>query len=343
MSRDRYTRALPGHHYLDADPANLTAYLQSQGVLRAKGLFRKAGTVTTAETLDGGNMNFVARAHLAGATHGPSVIVKQSRPWVERYPDIAAPVTRTRAEATYFSLVAPVPGLADHTPQLLHHDGANHVLVLEDLGAASDLSDVYQGTPFDRTLGDGRRVVETCMTYLTRLHIYFRQNPPARRLTNKAMRQLNHEHIFDLPFRDDTTVVDEVLRKRAHALGQRYLDLKAPGTLLHGDFYPGSFLVASRQNGLQLYVIDPEFCFTGPPEFDFGVFVAHLYLSGNAALVGSARAFYQVSLDEQLWRGLAGVEILRRLLGVAQLPLGESIDRAALLQIGRKLMLMDTV
>ena len=56
-------------------------------------------------------------------------------------------------------------------------------------------------------------------------------------------------------------------------LGALYLQ---DGTsLLHGDYFPGSWL----QTAAGVRVIDPEFCFFGPPEFDVGVLLAHLHLA----------------------------------------------------------------
>ncbi len=351
--RQRFDALLPGHDFIDTDAAAVTAYLRRQGVLREKGFFKKAESVTVVEPLPGGNMNFVVRVRLdrPHAGFGDSLIVKQARPWVERYPDIAAPVERAKFEARYYSLVGAVPLLAAHSPQLIHQDAGNHILVLEDLGATADLSSLYRGFPLDTALHDGERLLPALVRYLSTLHVHFRENPPARPVVNKAMRQLNHEHIFDLPFRRDNGLdldayqpglkaafaktCDPVLAKAAQRLGELYLDLRRNDTLLHGDFYPGSFLL---DGGRHLYVIDPEFCFTGPAEFDFGVFAAHLYLSGNGARVAEARALYGHPLEEDLWRGFAGVEILRRIGGVAQLPLGE-VNRVGLLATSRRLIL----
>ena len=49
------------------------------------------------------------------------------------------------------------------------------------------------------------------------------------------------------------------------------------GVLLHGDYYPGSWL----KTDAGFRVIDPEFCFLGPPEFDLGVLAAHWIFCGG--------------------------------------------------------------
>jgi len=67
-------------------------------------------------------------------------------------------------------------------------------------------------------------------------------------------------------------------------------------------------------------VIDPEFGFFGPPEFDAGVFLAHMYLASQS---DPQRVLRRTSewCDVRLTKRFAGVEIMRRILGVAQLPL----------------------
>jgi 5-methylthioribose kinase len=70
-------------------------------------------------------------------------------------------------------------------------------------------------------------------------------------------------------------------------------------------------------------IIDPEFAFPAPPEFDVGVLIAHLTMAGFEqpeimmllrSYVTPPRFSYPLALAS------AGMEIIRRLLGVAQLP-----------------------
>ena len=77
--------------------------------------------------------------------------------------------------------------------------------------------------------------------------------------------------------------------------------------------------------GVDLFVIDPEFCFPGPPEFDLAVFLAHTRLANLSPSIEAAFFKEYTStgphVSEDLVDALTSVEILRRLLGVAQLPL----------------------
>ena len=49
-------------------------------------------------------------------------------------------------------------------------------------------------------------------------------------------------------------------------------------TLLHGDYYPGSWMRVRER----LYIIDPEFSFAGPKEFDLGINGSAPYFSIRA-------------------------------------------------------------
>jgi 5-methylthioribose kinase len=105
--------------------------------------------------------------------------------------------------------------------------------------------------------------------------------------------------------------------------------------LLHGDFFPGSWL----RNDLAVFVIDPEFCFAGPPEYDLGVLQAHLVLTGQADEWPAMLNSYGGKPDWTLAGRFAGAELMRRLIGVAQLPLRSGLDqKRAWLELSRQLV-----
>lgn len=308
-----------------AQPGALSAWL------RARGWIEEGEAVDYLESAGDGNMNLTLRAGIGGRT----LIVKQSRPWVEKYPDFAAPGERVLTEAAFYGAVASDPGLSAAMPKLLFVDEPCRMIALEDLGTAADCSDVYGG-------GELRaRDRAALLGWLGALHRA--SVPPSDRLANRAMRELNHQHIFELPMQPGTFDVDgfhpglQAQARRLHsdplyadtvrALGQRYLE---DGTsLLHGDFYPGSWL--RTRAGVR--VIDPEFCFLGPAEFDVGVYLAHGVLAGGAPMQVrmTAAAEYDAppTFSWALARQFAGVEIMRRLIGIAQLPLAADLGRRA--------------
>jgi len=294
------------------------------------------------------NMNCVWRAQLPGR----SLILKQARPWVEKYPTIAAPVERTEAEARFYRLAAADPALAARLPTVIDHDPFSHVLVLADLAPATSLESCYAGTTRLTT-----PELDDLAATITRLQRIPLSGADSAGLRNHAMRTLNHAHIFDLPLRTDgpfdvflesvTSGLAKLSRElradadyvsRVTALGHRYLNHDHPH-LIHGDLFLGSLL---RAPGGEIMLIDPEFSFGGKPEFDLGVFYAHLILSGHDdALLARwlAQTVDAPGRDATLTRQFAGVEIMRRLIGVAQLPLALTLPaKAALLTRSRELV-----
>ena len=345
LQTDFQTRC-PGIYFLDAtDLAALNAYL-SQGER-----LRPGETVLDAEKAGEGNMNCTVRVR----TSEGSFILKQSRPWLEKYPHIAAPFDRALIEARFYQLVASSEAVAGRMPRLLWADRQARTLGLEDLGAASDFFPLYahQATLPDATLAG-------LVDYLAVLHRLAPERAEGRKeLINHDMRALNHEHMFALPLREGNGLdldaytgtpglaeaaaplkADAAYGQAVAALGERYLHGEGE-SLVHGDFFPGSFL----RTAAGVRIIDPEFCFCGDAELDLGVLAAHLLLAGEpAARVESILSLYRSAGGEcssALARQYAGVEIMRRLIGVAQIPTlrADLARNTALLALSRQLVL----
>jgi 5-methylthioribose kinase len=305
----------------DIAPDDLTAYL------RLRSWIPDSARVVAVEKAGEGNMNLVQRIRL---DDGDSLILKQGRSWVEKYPAITAPADRTLVEGAFYGVVEAWPAVASRMPRCLGLDRSDRVLALEDCGAGADYTSMYRGVPPDPAL------VEALAVYLLTLHGIPIHDESRDRLVNADMRALNHEHIFRLPLAPDNGIdldavcpglraaADAFTRDaefvtRVHALGTDYLTADGPD-LLHGDFFPGSWLDTPR--GLR--VIDPEFCFSGPAEFDLGVCLAHFRLAGWPASPGQQLLKHYrraAEVDDRQVAAWAGVEMMRRLIGVAQLPL----------------------
>ena len=258
-------------------------------------------------------MNYTLRV----TTNQRTFIVKQSRPWVEKYPQIPAPDERAVTEGKFYSLVSTDSVLAGRMPRLIGVSAADRLLALEDAGAdARDFTSLYAGAVL---AASDRNVL---VDWLQRLHREFRgRNTDFDR--NLEMRKLNHEYIFVQPLTVGVKF-SAAYSRRVEQLGRMYLG-DGP-CLLHGDYFPGSWL----QTASGVRVIDPEFAFFGPPEFDAGVFLAHLHLAGQPDPDGLL-ADLSNWCDPGLTRQFAGVEIMRRILGVAQLPLRASPGEKLLL------------
>ncbi len=273
-----------------------------------------------------GNMNCTVRIR----TRERRLIVKQSRPWVEKYDFLAAPWDRVLVEGAFYEAVSTDPAIAARMPALVRIDPGNRIIVLEDLGAASDLTGIYAG----ETLAEAD--VRELAAYLQALHRFRPAAEKRETLSNREMITFNHGHIFDIPLRRENgldlekitpglTPLADALKSdsryvdRVTELGCRYLLPQPEGALLHGDFFPGSFL----RTDVGLRVIDPEFCFLGDPEFDWSVLLAHLVLAGQPAAI--VRLLHELAMasrpgfDEALLLSFTGVEIMRRLIGYAQI------------------------
>jgi 5-methylthioribose kinase len=320
----RFVRAMPGAMLLDADkPHRLQAYLRKLGWLGADEVIKRLAKAGE------GNMNLVLRVETGART----LIVKQSRPWVERYPTLDAPADRALVEARFYDVVAGSHAIASRMPRLLGVDPTSRLLLLQDLGPAADMSDAYTSHPLTPP------EIEALLGWLAALHDL--EPPRDNTLTNHAMRALNHLHIFDLPLRPPATDdgaawlrSDLAYVAAVRTLGERYL---ADGpTLVHGDFYPGSWVRTERGP----MVLDPEFGHLGEPAFDVGVAVAHLTLAGAGDALSQALQAYRRSVNVELVRGFAGAELMRRLLGVARLPLqAEAAQLRAWLELSRSWVL----
>jgi 5-methylthioribose kinase len=297
-------------------------------VLAELGWLPVGRSVASVAIAGAGNMNLVERVMF---DDGSTAILKRARGWVEKYPDIAAPIERAEVEADFYATVADTAAGAA-MPRHLGFDKGGAANLFEDLGEASDGMMVYAG----QQIGD--EALDAIADWMLALH-----NLPAAanpRLANPKMRALNAIHIFDFPLDPgngfdldsitpglqaaaDRLKNDDKFVAAVRSVGEHYLGDR-PGVLLHGDLYPGSWL--TTPNGL--YVIDPEFCWIGPREWDVGVLIAHLRLSGQPETsIKRLITRYRDPLDPALMNKISGIEIMRRLIGVAQLPL--TLDLAA--------------
>lgn len=307
--------------------------------LTAKGWLTPGEEILETEKPGEGNMNFVLRVK----TNRNQFIIKQARPWVEKYPQIDAPIERIHTEANFYQLAQQHEILRDFTPKLLGTDPANYIMLLEDLGHGADFSHVYQ-----KAQDFSQEELDTLISFLQHLHgTTFSPEIKNDFPKNQALKALNHEHIFSFPYRadnglnlDDIQVglqalaapiyKDSALKKVITALGEVYLG--EGSNLIHGDFYPGSWLKVAGA----VKIIDPEFAYFGRAEFDLGVFLAHLKMAQSAQhFQDSVREQYTktATFDDQLLDKFIGVEMLRRLIGIAQLPLALSIaEKASLVE-----------
>ena len=316
----------------DIELGKLQEYLQVNGWLS------KDETIGSIEKPGEGNMNVVLRI----ITNKRSFILKQSRPYVQKYQQIEAPIDRIAVEHAFYEAIQS-NALHAHIPKILGYDVSEHILLLEDLGDCEDMVALYQKR--DITPKELRKLIFI-------LGLIHRTKPPIGFPENLEMRRLNHQHIFELPFlKDNGFSLDDIqpglqelstpykkdpkLKAEIKKIGDRYLS--KGDTLIHGDYYPGSWMTEAND----LYVIDPEFGFIGFAEFDLGVMAAHLVMiTGKKKYLNRIHSLYEGDFDKKLMAQIAGIEIMRRLIGLAQLPLKRTIDeKKSLLKKAYKMIL----
>ena len=329
---------------VDLLPDNVDAI---QTFLRQKGWIGSSTSVSSLASAGEGNMNRTLRATLDNTSEvsPTTLILKQSVPFVAKYPQIAAPQDRLDVEAAFYQVTSTAANVQRYMPKMIHYDQGTNIMCLEDLGGGADMTAGYKNA--SGSVGGGNNNVfnaehrQTLMKWLSSLHsIDLSTSEKQDAFVNMEMRKLNATHIFDLPLAPDNGidldgfapglqklaagdyVGNTKLMDQSKRLGDIYLGKatnNSSNCLLHGDYYPGSFL-SNDETGVK--IIDPEFAFYGPAEFDLGVFVAHCCFCGvSLDEIEKALASYDRPYNRKLTMAFAGIELLRRLLGVAQLPL----------------------
>ncbi|PZX55493.1 5-methylthioribose kinase [Algoriphagus ratkowskyi] len=308
-------------------------------LLHSLPLWKQNEILISSESAGDSNMNLVLRVK----TNSRSVILKQSKSFVRKFPQIPAPIERIEIELRYYQLFEDDELLSSCSPKVIIYNKENHILLLEDLGNGTDFSAIY-APDYTWDINDFHSLSQ----YLNSLHDLQVSNFPE----NVEMKKLNHEHLFHYPFMEENgfdldTIQpglqdlslaykrDTQLKSALELLGKRYLSQGT--TLLHGDFYPASWLKTA--NGVKF--IDTEFAYMGDREFDLGVLFAHFALAKmDARLQSDFLKIYQHSYSELLVNAYLGMEIMRRLIGIAQLPLSLTLaDKKLLLERARKLIL----
>lgn len=228
-------------------------------------------------------------------------------------------------------------------PKIIGYDASAYILLLEDLGDCDDMTSIYKNCTID--LYRLEKLVEV-------LGLIHQSEIPVDFPENMEMRKLNHQHIFVLPFMEDNGFQlndiqeglqqlslsykkDISLKRVINQVGQKYLS--KGNTLLHGDYYPGSWMTEANN----LYIIDPEFGFGGFAEFDLGVMAAHIIIAtSNENYLDTIYNLYHPKANKILMTQVAGIEIMRRLIGLAQLPLERTLsEKQYLLKLAHKMIL----
>lgn len=343
----------PEVHVLSAEQAGRVDL-----VMGAVGWLGDEEQVTTCASL-GGESSTVMRVELQELRGGwRTAVLKQSLPWLRRDESVAMPADRWRGEYTFYRELARVPEAAALVPRLMAANEARCLLLLEDFRGASNLASLYRGGSlgegtaealggFLRELRRGTRGEQDAefanggMKALSHRLLFeapfgsrgqggngFGPDGPAP--AGDALDAIEP----GLGEAAATLRSDRTFREALSELGSRFLD--AGACLVHGAFHPANWLLLP--NG-DVRVVDPQYSSPGDPEFDLGTALAHLLLARQpvevvatflSAATGAEEAGregpadteeVEAGVDRPLVARYAGAEIVRRLLGGAQLPL----------------------
>lgn len=284
-------------------------------------------------------MNVVLRVK----TNQRSFVLKQSRPFVQKYQQIEAPLNRIEVENRFYEAIQEA-SITSHIPEILGFDKKNYLMQMEDLGQCEDMTFCYH----DRSIA--QQILGKLINIAAAIH---KIGPLNDFPENMALRKLNHQHIFVLPFLEDNGFQlndvqeglqelslpyksDNAIKAVVNKLGDMYLS--KGNVLIHGDYYPGSWMQLEDE----VYIIDPEFSFIGFREFDLGIMTAHLIMATmDSSSLKKVMQLYKADADYGLVSRVAGIEIMRRLIGLAQLPLERTIsEKNDLLKLARKMILV---
>ncbi|KAJ1446249.1 kinase-like domain-containing protein [Pelagophyceae sp. CCMP2097] len=316
------------------------------------------------EEITGGNLNFTWR--VACAANGRSVFVKQAPDFIKCLGEghalpskrIAVEVEALRA----FRAVAP-----KHTPDVLAFDAARCVAVLEDLRGFSLLRDELITQPAGvspRLAADLGVFLAAVRSATAGREAEFAGRLGGD--NNAAMRAITRAFVFTKPFDEHDETNRDVAA--SPALGLKAAALRRDSTVLaavaaarrafdddrhclcHGDLHAGSVMT----DGDRAVVIDAEFAFFGPFAFDAALLLAgyvFAYCAARAhardaadavrrraaalALLAATWDAYAAGLDPAARSAtlaaaaaFAGCELLRRVLGAAQVADLSSISDA---------------
>ena len=283
-----------------------------------------------------GNMNVVLRVE----TNKKSFILKQSRPYVNKYPNIKNSEKRIIVEDQFYELIIKSE-IQKFFPKKIDFIKKDLILLIEDLGQCRDMSYLYSSKNMNLDH------FNSLIYILESIHKTKVNSFPS----NYSLKELNHEHIFVLPFQKNDFQLDDIqsgLKKLStyitndsnindvvKRIGDMYL--KVGNTLLHGDYYPGSWM----EKDDNVYIIDPEFSHLGFKEFDLGVMAAHLtIITESEDYLNKIIKAYSENIDKSIFYKVSGIEIIRRIIGLAQLPLDMSLNaKEKLLNIAKKMIL----
>ena len=264
----------PNYPALDTGTPEVVArYLASRNFTGA------AEAVRNIEPLGIGSRNRIFRV----TTTERSFVLKQFRTWSVGDRPAPSPEERFRAETQFYRSARIAYCARSALPEVLHHDAQAGCILFEDAGKALPLS--------------GRAITPSAAAalgwFLVSLHQHSRSVPSCAHYRNEQIVGWQMGRLFSVAPHQGRGVWLARWRERSadvrFALEDALAALEHGGTsLVHGDYTPANWV----QNGHGPRVVDGEFSFFGPPEYDAGAYLAGLIL--EAAPRDTMRAAVEV-------------------------------------------------
>lgn len=318
-----------------------TTQVKLQTYLQEKAFIKETDRILSLAKAGDGNMNATLKVVTSSAK---SLVVKQSRPFVKKFPEFDAPEERILAEAAFYKLIEERHPQQGSMPNLRALDEANCLAIFDFEENAKDGTFLYTFGKEDVSpiTKDLEQALISIAEWLADLHtINVDDQLQNTVLQNREMAEFQRNQSLEVPFQKlmnqmKATLVPDPLytaawnafRTSAFLAARNSLDTRfrrSTNTLLHGDFFPKNWLFLPDG---KTKIIDPEFCFFGPAEYDLGVMIAHLHLAGIStdviARVFSAYTAKNPTADGLLTDSFARFEIIRRIIGLAKLPITEN-------------------
>ncbi|THH05169.1 hypothetical protein EW145_g4991 [Phellinidium pouzarii] len=300
---------------------------------------------TRAESLTGGNANFVFRLHLAVPFEGrdQTLVLKHAKPWIPMDKTIKFAVERQEFEAMALRHVrAFLPADALVTvPALHHYDSKRHVLIMEDCGPhGRTLKEILRDADVPLSPHAARALGTALGRFLAVVHTQGSSdvellNCVARNEEGKRLSALVTYGRLAAMLKGEGESAGLVEPPIAGAGGLSEKDVEDVGALASetiqamldastvftmGDFWTGNIMVHLGDGGQveRAYVVDWEVAKPGLPFLDFGQFVAEMHTlrrchstaegSVEEALSAYAKAYRKemgTRVDDEYVRGAA--------------------------------------
>lgn len=274
-----------------------------------------AEAVLAIEPLGGRARNRIFRV----TTTERSFVLKQFRAWPVGNRPVPSAEERFRAETQFYRSARIADCARTALPEVLHQDAQAGCILFEDAGEALPLS--------------GRAISSTTATalgwFLVSLHHHSRSVPACAHYRNEQVVGWQMARLFSCAPEKGRGVWLARWRERGadvrFALEDALAALERGGTsLVHGDYTPANWV----QNGHGPRVVDGEFSFFGPPEYDAGAYLAGLILEAvpretlRAAVDVISRGCFRY--DARLVAAFAGVHVCDGLQAVSRGSVGDS-------------------